>query len=40
MAPETIKNSILSFKTDIWSYGCVVYALFHFKTPFEGTTVE
>ena len=40
MAPEQILKQEASFKSDIWSLGCVFYALFHGKTPFEGPTVE
>uniref|UniRef100_A0A6B2L5R1 Protein kinase domain-containing protein n=1 Tax=Arcella intermedia TaxID=1963864 RepID=A0A6B2L5R1_9EUKA len=41
MAPEVIADSTkLSFKSDYWSLGLVVLALFSEKLPFEGKSID
>ena len=35
IAPESIKFDY-SFKSDIWSFGVVMYTFFHGKLPFRG----
>jgi serine/threonine-protein kinase CTR1 len=36
MAPETIKDNIFNEKTDIYSFGVILWELNEMKTPFEG----
>ena len=36
-SPEICKGDFYSAKTDIWSFGCVLYELCAFKTPFEAS---
>lgn len=40
LAPETISHSAVSFKTDVWSFGCIIYCLFYKRTPFEDQSIE
>ena len=40
IAPELLVNGIKSHKSDIWSLGCVLYALAVGKTPFEGKNID
>lgn len=39
IAPEMLEQGLRSFKSDIWSFGCVLYALATGKTPFEGRDI-
>lgn len=34
MAPEAFINNIYGSKTDVWSFGIIIYELLHGKTPF------
>ena len=38
MSPELISEEPYSYKTDIWSLGCLVYEMAQLKVPFEGTS--
>lgn len=40
IAPEILKKCMKSNKADIWSLGCVLYALASGKTPFEGKDID
>lgn len=40
IAPELLEHGIKSHKADIWSLGCVLYALGAGATPFEGKTIN
>lgn len=40
IAPEMIEQGIKSYKADIWSLGCLFYALATGKTPFEGKSID
>lgn len=35
MAPEAFINNIYGSKTDVWSFGIILYELLHGKTPFS-----
>jgi serine/threonine protein kinase len=35
MSPEQL-GGVLSFKSDIWSFGCVLLELYTGKKPYEG----
>lgn len=35
MSPEGLINQIYGLKTDAWSFGIVLYEMFHGKTPFD-----
>jgi serine/threonine protein kinase len=36
MSPEIVNNEQYTSKTDIWSFGCVVYEMIMLKKPFDG----
>lgn len=36
VAPEVILKQPYDFKCDVWSLGCVMYALLSGELPFEG----
>lgn len=36
MAPETITKGIYSFKSDIWSFGCILIELLTGMAPYPG----
>ena len=38
VAPEVIKNMNYSNKCDVWSLGCIMYALICGQLPFDGET--
>ncbi|CAG9318341.1 unnamed protein product [Blepharisma stoltei] len=38
MAPEVIRKQAYSYSADWWSFGILVYELFHGYTPFKGET--
>ena len=40
MAPEQIRGRALDERTDIYSYGCTIFELFHGKPPFTGATAN
>ena len=40
VAPEVIKNMNYSNKCDVWSLGCIMYALICGQLPFDGETQE
>lgn len=35
MAPEAFLESMYGEKTDVWSFGIIMYELLHGKTPFN-----
>ena len=39
-SPEICKGEFYSVKTDIWSFGCLLYELCTYRTPFHGTSEE
>lgn len=36
MSPEMLSSEVYSYKTDIWSLGCIVYELVFFKLAFPN----
>ena len=40
MSPEQIRNETLDPRSDIYSFGCVVYELIASKPPFTGTSAD
>lgn len=36
MAPEIFNRNIYSYKSDIWSLGCIVYELCNLRVPFDA----
>ncbi|CAH1102322.1 unnamed protein product [Psylliodes chrysocephalus] len=40
VAPEILTNKGHSFEVDIWSLGCIMYALLIGKSPFEASSLE
>jgi serine/threonine protein kinase len=39
MSPELVKNERYSFKSDIWSVGCILFELATFQRPFVGENI-
>lgn len=39
ISPEVIQNKPYGLSTDLWSLGCIMYALMTGKPPFECATV-
>lgn len=39
MSPELVTNERYSFKSDIWSVGCILFELATFQRPFVGETI-
>ena len=35
VAPEVLKNEPYSFSCDVWSYGCIIYAMLSGALPFD-----
>lgn len=40
LSPEICNQLSYSFKSDIWSLGCVLYEMLTFKHPFEGENIR
>src|SRR5205823_386221 len=38
-SPEQVANEKLTFATDIWSFGCILYQLFTGDMPFRPKTI-
>lgn len=38
MAPEAFIDNIYGSKTDVWSFGIILYEIVHGKTPFSEIT--
>ena len=36
MSPEGFFQQVYGFKTDVWSFGIVLYEMFHGRTPFDS----
>lgn len=39
-APEVCQNEYYSAKSDLWSFGCVIYEICTFQRPFSGNTIN
>ena len=35
-SPEVMKNEIISYESDIWALGCIIYEIIKLKPPFSG----
>ena len=35
-SPEVMKNEIISYESDIWALGCIIYEMIKLKPPFTG----
>jgi serine/threonine protein kinase len=35
VAPETLENKNIGIGVDLWALGCILYLIFHGKTPFK-----
>ena len=41
MAPESLKSNLFNQKTDVWSYGIVLFEIFTFgDVPFRDVVIE
>ena len=40
LAPETILDEGVSYATDLWSLGIILYEFFHKRTPFRGENID
>ena len=40
MAPEVLQGNMCTFKSDVWSLGCILYELLCFKHPFEAHDIS
>lgn len=40
MAPEQVLGEQVSFRTDVWAFGAVLFEMFTGERPFQGTTLE
>jgi serine/threonine protein kinase len=38
VAPETLENKNIGIGVDLWALGCILYLIFHGKTPFKDKT--
>lgn len=36
MSPEALDKNVYSYKSDIWSLGCIIYELCNLRTPFDA----
>jgi serine/threonine protein kinase len=39
MSPEVFENKLYDFKTDIWSFGCVVFEMLTLEKAFNGNSL-
>lgn len=40
MSPEILREELYNFETDVWSLGCILYALLVGRPPFEGPNMK
>lgn len=40
MSPELFKNKPYSYKSDIWSFGCILYEMCNLRTAFDAQSLN